>query len=127
MSDITSKLETAVFGGGCFWCTEAIFKMLRGVSSVLPGYAGGTVENPTYGQVSNGKTGHVEVIKIEFDPAQIRFLDFLTVFFASHDPTTRPDAEVDGVAMRFGTVAQLSQKQGTIGTATSQYAPVIFF
>ena len=80
--------EVAVFGGGCFWCTEAVFKMLRGVSSVLPGYAGGSTENPTYEQVSSGRTGHAEVIKIEFDPAQIRLQDLLTVFFASHDPTT---------------------------------------
>lgn len=81
--------EVAVFGGGCFWCTEAIFKMLKGVSSVLPGYAGGTKENPTYEEVSSGTTGHAEVIQIEFDPTQISFQDLLTVFFGSHDPTTR--------------------------------------
>ncbi|MSU56325.1 MAG: peptide-methionine (S)-S-oxide reductase [Candidatus Taylorbacteria bacterium] len=80
--------EIAVFGGGCFWCTEAIFKMLKGVFSVLPGYAGGTSSHPTYEQVSSGSTGHAEVIKIVFDPAQVRFQDLLTVFFASHDPTT---------------------------------------
>ena len=80
--------EVAVFGGGCFWCTEAVFKMLRGVSSVLPGYAGGSISSPSYEQVSSWRTGHAEVIKIEFDPAQIRLQDLLTVFFASHDPTT---------------------------------------
>lgn len=79
----------AVFGGGCFWCTEAVFKMLRGVSSVLPGYAGGVTKNPTYEQVSGGKTGHAEVIWLEYDPAQIHYQDLLTVFFGSHDPTTR--------------------------------------
>jgi peptide-methionine (S)-S-oxide reductase len=80
--------ETVVFGGGCFWCTEAVFKMLKGVESVVPGYSGGQTENPTYYKISNGDTGHAEVIKIEFDPAVITFEDLLTVFFASHDPTT---------------------------------------
>lgn len=80
--------ETAVFGGGCFWCTEAVFKMLKGVSSVTSGYAGGTTENPTYMQVTEGDTGHAEVIKIEYDPTLISFRTLMTVFFASHDPTT---------------------------------------
>jgi peptide-methionine (S)-S-oxide reductase len=80
--------ETALFGGGCFWCTEAVFKMLKGVISVAPGYAGGTTKNPTYEQVCNGNTGHAEVIKIEFDPKEITFHDLLTVFFSSHDPST---------------------------------------
>lgn len=80
--------EVAVFGGGCFWCTEAVFDELRGVISVVPGYAGGSVKNPTYEQVCTGGTGHAEVIRIEFDPAQIAFKDLLTVFFATHDPTT---------------------------------------
>ncbi len=83
-----SELNTAIFGGGCFWCTEAVFKMLRGVKSVAPGYAGGTKENPTYDEVSSGTTGHAEVIKIDFDPAQIGFTDLMTVFFSSHDPST---------------------------------------
>ena len=80
--------ETAVFGGGCFWCTEAVFNMLRGVVSVMPGYAGGTVAHPTYEQVSSGTTGHAEVIKFEYDPSQISYDDLLNVFFATHDPTT---------------------------------------
>jgi peptide-methionine (S)-S-oxide reductase len=80
--------ETAIFGGGCFWCTEAVFKMLTGVVSVDPGYAGGKTEHPTYIQVSNGDTGHAEVIKIEYDPSRISYRDLLTVFFATHDPTT---------------------------------------
>lgn len=82
------KTETAVFGGGCFWCTEAVFKMMRGVTSVGPGYAGGKVENPTYNEVSSGTTGHAEVIRIEYDPTQVKYRDLLTVFFGSHDPTT---------------------------------------
>ncbi len=78
----------AVFGGGCFWCTEAVFDELRGVKSVVSGYAGGTIKNPSYEQVCSGSTGHAEVIKIEFDPSQISFRDLMTVFFATHDPTT---------------------------------------
>ena len=84
----SSTSETAIFGGGCFWCTEAVFESLRGVQSVMPGYAGGETKQPTYEQVCSGKTGHAEVIKIEFDPNRIAFEDLLTVFFASHDPTT---------------------------------------
>ncbi len=78
----------AVFGGGCFWCTEAVFKMLRGVVSVLPGYAGGKVNNPSYDAVSSGTTGHAEVIRIEYEPEKISYKNLLTVFFGSHDPTT---------------------------------------
>ena len=80
--------EIAVFGGGCFWCTEAVFKSLKGVVSVLPGYAGGTTPNPTYDQVCAGVTGHAEVIRIEYDSAQVTFRTLMTVFFATHDPTT---------------------------------------
>ena len=80
--------EIAVFGGGCFWCTEAIFLRLKGVVSVLPGYAGGIKPNPTYEEVSLGRSGHIEVVKFEYDPSQIKFTDLLSVFFATHDPTT---------------------------------------
>jgi peptide-methionine (S)-S-oxide reductase len=80
--------QVAVFGGGCFWCTEAVFDELRGVHSVVSGYAGGQTKNPTYEQVCMGNTGHDEVIKIEFDAAQVSFRDLMTVFFATHDPTT---------------------------------------
>ena len=80
--------KTAVFGGGCFWCTEAIFQMLKGVSKVESGYAGGKMEKPSYEQVSNGNTGHAEVIRVTYDPAVISYEDLLTVFFGSHDPTT---------------------------------------
>lgn len=81
--------EIAVFGGGCFWCTEAVFKMMKGVSSVLPGYAGGEVQNPTYEQVCTGTTGHAEVIQIEYNSDLVSYRDLLTVFFGSHDPTTK--------------------------------------
>ena len=89
MGDTDTKDEIAVFGGGCFWCTEAIFKMLRGVKSVLSGYTGGTTINPTYEEVSTGETGHVESIKIKFNPSEISYRDLLTVFFGTHDPTTK--------------------------------------
>jgi peptide-methionine (S)-S-oxide reductase len=82
------RKEIVVLGGGCFWCTEAVFKMLRGVISVLPGYAGGKTINPTYHSVCSGDTGHTEVIQIEYDADLISFKDLLTVFFGSHDPTS---------------------------------------
>ena len=91
MDDIledTFNRETIVLGGGCFWCTEAVFKMLKGIISVEPGYAGGSAENPVYEEVCAGKTGHAEVVKIEFDPRIISFKNILTVFFAVHDPAT---------------------------------------
>lgn len=81
-------MATAVFAGGCFWCTEAIFKELKGVKSVVPGYSGGKIKNPTYDQVSGGETGHAEATKFEYDPGVISYNDLLTVFFATHDPTT---------------------------------------
>ncbi|MSU74803.1 peptide-methionine (S)-S-oxide reductase [Candidatus Kaiserbacteria bacterium] len=81
-------MKTAVFGGGCFWCTEAIFQMLKGVEKVESGYAGGAMDNPSYEAVSNGNTGHAEVIRVTYDPAVISYEDLLTVFFGSHDPTT---------------------------------------
>lgn len=80
--------KIGVFGGGCFWCTEAVFKNLRGVITVRPGYTGGNVPHPNYLQVSRGNTGHVEVILIEYNPDEISYDDLLTVFFATHDPTT---------------------------------------
>ena len=83
-----NNTEVAVFGGGCFWCTEAVFAELEGVVSVVPGYAGGHTENPTYYQVCTETTGHAEVSKLQFDPSQITYKDLLAVFFATHDPTT---------------------------------------
>jgi peptide-methionine (S)-S-oxide reductase len=83
-----NEKQIAVFGGGCFWCTEAVFDQLRGVLSVVSGYTGGGLKNPTYEQVCGGATGHAEAIRIEFDPDKITFRDLLTVFFATHDPST---------------------------------------
>lgn len=79
--------ETAIFAGGCFWCTEAVFQSLRGVEAVESGYIGGAVPNPTYKQVCSGDTGHAEAIRITYDPAEIRYADLLDVHFATHDPT----------------------------------------
>lgn len=79
----------AVMGGGCFWCTEAVFKELRGVTRVQSGYAGGTTPDPTYKQVCTGRTGHAEVVRVTYDPEQVSYADLLRVFFVTHDPTTR--------------------------------------
>ncbi|PYK58294.1 MAG: peptide-methionine (S)-S-oxide reductase [Verrucomicrobia bacterium] len=84
----TNKTELATFGGGCFWCMEAVFERLDGVKSVTSGYAGGTKENPTYKEVCTGVTGHAEVIQIEFDPHKISYEKLLEVFWEAHDPTT---------------------------------------
>lgn len=80
--------QTAVFGGGCFWCIEAVFNRLTGVKSAVSGYMGGHVDKPTYRQVCNGDTGHVEVVQVTFDPSEISYRDLLEVFFTVHDPTT---------------------------------------
>ncbi|HEY6809291.1 MAG TPA: peptide-methionine (S)-S-oxide reductase MsrA, partial [Gemmatimonadales bacterium] len=81
-------MALATLAGGCFWCLEAAYQQLRGVSNVTSGYAGGTVPNPTYEQVCTGNTGHAEVVQIEYDPAVVRYRDLLDVFFTIHDPTT---------------------------------------
>lgn len=81
--------QTAVLAGGCFWCLEPVFASLRGVLTVIPGYAGGAVANPTYEQVCTGRTGHAESVEITYDPSGIGYRDLLTVFFSVHDPTTR--------------------------------------
>jgi peptide-methionine (S)-S-oxide reductase len=85
----TTELQTATFGSGCFWCTEAVFQQLKGVYSAVPGYSGGSVENPTYRQVCEGTTGHAEVIQVTFDPQVISYPELLEVFWKTHDPTTR--------------------------------------
>jgi peptide-methionine (S)-S-oxide reductase len=82
------NLQTVVLGGGCFWCIEAVFDRMQGVASVESGYMGGHIENPTYRQVCNGDTGHVEVVRVNFDPSQTSLHEVLEVFFTVHDPTT---------------------------------------
>jgi len=85
---MSNQLKTATLGAGCFWCIEAVFQNLKGVESVVSGYTGGRVENPTYDQICTGTTGHAEVAQIIFDPAVISFEDLLYVFWRTHDPTT---------------------------------------
>lgn len=99
-------IKSIVLGGGCFWCTEAVFKRLKGVEKVESGYAGGTFENPSYQQVCTGETGHAEVVKITYDDCEISANDLLEVFFAVHDPTT------------------VNQQGEDVGT---QYRSVIFY
>jgi len=101
-----AALEVATFGGGCFWCAEAVYARLRGVDSVEPGYTGGSTPSPTYEQVCTDTTGHAEVVRIRFDPGAISYRDLLEVFFAIHDPTS------------------LNRQGGDVG---SQYRSVIFF
>ncbi|RKS25164.1 peptide-methionine (S)-S-oxide reductase [Flavobacterium endophyticum] len=86
--EVEKGLEVATFGGGCFWCTEAIFLELDGVKKVESGYIGGKTANPTYEEVSTGTTGHAEATQITFDPSKISFGELLEIFFATHDPTT---------------------------------------
>lgn len=88
-------LEIATLGGGCFWCTEAVFKDINGVEEVISGYAGGTTENPTYWEVSDGNTGHAEVVQVHFNPNKLSYADLLRIFFASHDPTCLNRQEAD--------------------------------
>ena len=101
-----ATLETATFGTGCFWCTEAVFQQLEGVSKVTSGYSGGSVESPTYKQVCTGTTGHAECLKIDYDPSKITFDELLEVFWQVHDPTT------------------LNRQGNDIGT---QYRSVVFY
>ena len=95
--------EVAILGGGCFWCIEAVFRRLDGVSEALSGYAGGHVANPTYEQVCGKKTGHAEVVRVRFDPARISFETILDVFFTAHDPTT-PDRQGNDVGPQYRSV-----------------------
>lgn len=95
-----SATEQATLGGGCFWCLEAVYAMLRGVETVKSGYAGGHVAHPTYEQVCGKRTGHTEVVQVTFDPAQITYRDLLDIFFTIHDPTT-PDRQGNDVGPQY--------------------------
>ena len=120
MSDAEKQTETAVLGGGCFWCLEAVFDQLEGVQSVESGYAGGQAANPTYEAVCSGETGHAEVVKIDFDPAVLPFRDLLKIFFSIHDPTTK-DRQGNDVGTQYRSVifpqnqAQREDAQAVIG------------
>ena len=83
-----AQFDTATLGGGCFWCVEAVFQRIKGITSVVPGYAGGKIPNPTYKQICTGNTGHAEVAKVEFNPEIITYKQILNVFWQAHDPTT---------------------------------------
>jgi len=95
--------ELATFGSGCFWCSEAVFARVRGVSKVTPGYAGGAEPDPTYEQVCAHRTGHAEVVQVEFDPAQVSYEQLVEVFFGTHDPTTR-DRQGDDVGRQYRSI-----------------------
>ena len=99
----TPARETAVLGGGCFWCLEAVFDELDGVQSVESGYAGGPNPNPTYDEVCSGRTGHAEVVRVTFDPSALSFRDLLSVFFTIHDPTTK-DRQGNDVGTQYRSV-----------------------
>ncbi|MFI5412811.1 MAG: peptide-methionine (S)-S-oxide reductase MsrA [Candidatus Micrarchaeales archaeon] len=108
------KNEIIVFGGGCFWCTEAVFEMFKGVSSTTPGYAGGNVTNPTYDDVCVGNTGHAEVLQIEYDPKIIEFDTLLEVFFTMHDPTTLNRQGADSGTQYRSIILYTAEEQKTL-------------
>ena len=87
-TQMSDQLETATFGAGCFWCTEAFFQEMKGVQSVVSGYTGGKIENPSYKQVCSGDTGHAEVVRVTYDPTRVSYQALVNRFFETHDPTT---------------------------------------
>jgi peptide-methionine (S)-S-oxide reductase len=98
-----TNLEQATFGAGCFWCTEAVFQQLKGVRSVVSGYSGGSIQSPTYYQVSTGLTGHAEVVQVTYDPRIIGYAELLEVFWKTHDPTT-PNRQGPDVGTQYRSV-----------------------
>jgi len=116
MTNISSsgQTETATFGGGCFWCTEAIFRSLKGVETVESGYSGGKLKNPTYNEVCTGETGHAEVIQIKFNPKVISFHELLEVFWETHDPTTLNRQGADSGTQYRSAIFYHSQEQKEI-------------
>ena len=118
-------MATAVFGGGCFWCTEAVFSDLRGVQAVKSGYAGGHAKNPTYEQVCGGRTGHAEVVRVTYDPAEITYGDLLRVFFATHDPTTPNRQGADtGTQYRSIVLTQSDEERDTARAVIAEMQPL---
>jgi len=111
MASNEKTTELATFGGGCFWCTEAVFRELRGVEKVESGYAGGTVPNPSYEAVCSGRTGHAEVVQVTYDPSVISYRDLLEVFFATHDPTTLNRQGADAGTQYRSTVLYADDEQ----------------
>ncbi len=122
-----SNLSTATFGGGCFWCTEAIFQQLKGVESVASGYSGGQVKNPSYREICTGTTGHAEAIQVSFDPSVISYEQLLQVFFTTHDPTTlnRQGADV-GTQYRSVIFYHDENQKETAEKVKKEFAPTIW-
>ncbi|TXH67071.1 MAG: peptide-methionine (S)-S-oxide reductase MsrA [Thiothrix sp.] len=119
--DNTASLEIATFGGGCFWCTEAVFQQLRGVEQVVSGYSGGHLLNPDYRSVCNGTTGHAEVIQLHFDPKQISYADLLRIHLATHDPTTLNRQGADrGTQYRSVIFTHSAEQQATAHTVVAE-------
>jgi peptide-methionine (S)-S-oxide reductase len=117
------QTETAIFGGGCFWCLEAVYQKLKGVQSVQSGYMGGHVESPSYEQVCSKTTGHAEVVRVVFRPEEISYEQLLEVFFAIHDPTT-PDRQGNDVGPQYRSVIFASTpKQLALAAAAKQALP----
>lgn len=112
------KTETAILGGGCFWCVEAQYKMLKGVKKAISGYAGGKVDNPTYKQVCEGDTGHAEVVQIEYDPAMISYKDIIDLFWLAHDPTTLNQQGNDIGTQYRSTIMYVNEEQKKIAEAS---------
>lgn len=112
------KTETAILGGGCFWCVEAQYKMLKGVKKAVSGYAGGKVDNPTYKQVCEGDTGHAEVVQIEYDPAMISYKDIIDLFWLAHDPTTLNQQGNDIGTQYRSTIMYVNEEQKKIAEAS---------
>ena len=108
----SNQTELATLAGGCFWCLEAVFTQLRGVESVVSGYAGGNVPNPSYEMVCTGTTGHAEVVQLEFDPAAVSYRDLLQVFFTMHDPTTLNQQGADVGTQYRSAIFYHSEEQG---------------
>ena len=108
----SNQTELATLAGGCFWCLEAVFTQLRGVESVVSGYAGGNVPNPSYEMVCTGTTGHAEVVQLRFDPAVVSYRDLLQVFFTMHDPTTLNQQGADVGTQYRSAIFYHSEEQG---------------
>ncbi len=113
-------METATLGGGCFWCLEAVYRDLKGVSAVQSGYMGGSLANPSYEAVCTGRTGHAEVVQVEFDPAQLDYAELLRVFFTIHDPTTLNRQGADSGTQYRSAIFTHSEAQQQTASAVMQ-------
>ncbi len=126
-------LKKATFGAGCFWCVEAIFQQMEGVERVIPGYAGGSVENPSYKEVCTGRTGHAEVIRVHYDPKRISYKELLELFWKSHDPTQK-DRQGADVGTQYRSIVlyhdeeqrkEAEHYKGELDTSGAWGAPIV--